>query len=125
MFGAWVTANMSKHISRPIVHLTVPITLNASQLAMDDERLKNPPGKGQKDYFDEQLERIRDIRSWARPPGRPWPAEHHFARGETHWMLLLPPLVTAALVIWAGVFADSPFSPLAWVKLIAEREYGP
>ena len=31
--------------------------------AMDDERLKNPPGPGQKDYFDEQLERIRDIRS--------------------------------------------------------------
>ncbi len=30
---------------------------------MDDERLMNPPGKGQKDYFDEQLERIRDIRS--------------------------------------------------------------
>ena len=30
---------------------------------MDDERLKNPLGKGQKDYFDEQLERIRDIRS--------------------------------------------------------------
>lgn len=30
---------------------------------MDDERLKNPPGKGQQDYFDEQLERIRDIRS--------------------------------------------------------------
>lgn len=30
---------------------------------MDDERLKNPPGKGQKDYFDELLERIRDVRS--------------------------------------------------------------
>ena len=30
---------------------------------MDDERLKNPPGKGQQDYFDELLERIRDIRS--------------------------------------------------------------
>ena len=30
---------------------------------MDDKRLKNPLGKGQKDYFDEQLERIRDIRS--------------------------------------------------------------
>jgi hypothetical protein len=30
---------------------------------MDDERLKNPPGSGQKDYFEEQLERIRDIRS--------------------------------------------------------------
>lgn len=30
---------------------------------MDDERLKNPPGQGQTDYFDEQLARIRDIRS--------------------------------------------------------------
>ncbi len=30
---------------------------------MDDERLKNPPGPGQRDYFEEQLERIRDIRS--------------------------------------------------------------
>ena len=31
--------------------------------AMDDERLKNPPGPGHVDYFDELLERIRDIRS--------------------------------------------------------------
>lgn len=30
---------------------------------MDDERLRNPPGKGHIDYFDELLERIRDIRS--------------------------------------------------------------
>lgn len=30
---------------------------------MDDERLKNPPGPGQPDYFDELLARIRDIRS--------------------------------------------------------------
>ena len=30
---------------------------------MDDERLKNPPGNGHIDYFDELLERIRDIRS--------------------------------------------------------------
>ena len=30
---------------------------------MDDERLKNPPGRGHKDYFDELLERIRDIRA--------------------------------------------------------------
>jgi hypothetical protein len=30
---------------------------------MDDERLKNPPGPGQTDYFEEQLARIRDIRS--------------------------------------------------------------
>jgi hypothetical protein len=30
---------------------------------MDDERLKNPPGPGQTDYFDELLERIREIRA--------------------------------------------------------------
>lgn len=30
---------------------------------MDDERLKNPPGPGYTDYFDELLERIRDIRA--------------------------------------------------------------
>jgi hypothetical protein len=30
---------------------------------MDDERLKNPPGLDQPDYFDELLERIRDIRA--------------------------------------------------------------
>lgn len=30
---------------------------------MDDERLKNPPGPGYVDYFDELLERIRDIRA--------------------------------------------------------------
>lgn len=31
--------------------------------AMDDQRLKNPNNPFGKDYFDEQLERIRDIRS--------------------------------------------------------------
>ena len=31
--------------------------------ALDDERLKNPPGPGHRDYFDELLERIRDIRA--------------------------------------------------------------
>src|SRR6185312_14441878 len=30
---------------------------------MDDERLKNPPGPDVPDYFDELLERIRDIRA--------------------------------------------------------------
>lgn len=31
--------------------------------ALDDERLRNPPGLGVPDYFDELLERIRDIRA--------------------------------------------------------------
>ncbi len=64
-------------------------------------------------------------RAYFRPPPEKWPAEHRFGKWETHWMLLLPMLVTAALVILAGVFAESPFSPLAWAKLITHREYEP
>lgn len=48
-FRQWATGLLSEYLVKGFV--------------MDDERLKNPPGKGQKDYFDEQLERIRDIRS--------------------------------------------------------------
>ncbi len=64
-------------------------------------------------------------RVWFLSPPEKWPHEHYYGKSETQWMLLLPPLVTAALTIWAGVFAESPFSPLAWVKLIAARDYGP
>jgi multicomponent Na+:H+ antiporter subunit D len=64
-------------------------------------------------------------RAWFLDPPPNWPHEHRFGRLETHWMLLAAPLVTAALVVWAGVFAESSFSPLTWVKLIAGREYGP
>ena len=48
-FRQWATARLSEYLVKGFV--------------MDDERLKNPPGKGQKDYFDELLERIRDVRS--------------------------------------------------------------
>lgn len=48
-FRQWVTPLLSEYLVKGFT--------------MDDERLKNPPGKGYKDYFDEQLERIRDIRS--------------------------------------------------------------
>jgi hypothetical protein len=48
-FRQWATGLLSEYLIKGF--------------AMDDERLKNPPDKGQKDYFDEQLERIRDIRS--------------------------------------------------------------
>lgn len=48
-FRQWATARLSEYLAKGFV--------------MDDERLKNPPGKGQKDYFDELLDRIRDIRS--------------------------------------------------------------
>ena len=48
-FRQWATACLSEYLVKGFT--------------MDDERLKNPPGKGQKDYFDELLERIRDIRA--------------------------------------------------------------
>ena len=48
-FRQWATARLSEYLVKGFT--------------MDDERLKKPPGKGQKDYFDELLERIRDIRS--------------------------------------------------------------
>jgi hypothetical protein len=48
-FRQWATARLSEYLVKGFT--------------MDDERLKNPPGKGQTDYFDELLERIRDIRA--------------------------------------------------------------
>jgi hypothetical protein len=48
-FRQWATARLSEYLVKGFT--------------MDDERLKNLPGPGQKDYFDEQLERVRDIRS--------------------------------------------------------------
>ena len=49
-FRQWATARLSEYLVKGFT--------------MDDERLKNPPGKGQKDYFDELLERIREIRAF-------------------------------------------------------------
>ena len=48
-FRQWATERLSEYLVKGFT--------------MDDERLKNPPGKGQTDYFDELLARIRDIRS--------------------------------------------------------------
>jgi hypothetical protein len=48
-FRQWATARLSEYLVKGFT--------------MDDERLKNPPGTGQTDYFDELLERIRAIRA--------------------------------------------------------------
>jgi len=63
--------------------------------------------------------------AWFKERQGPWPDDHAHGSGEGHWMLLAPPLVTAALVVAAGVLANAPFSPLEWVRLITEKEYGP
>ena len=48
-FRQWATAKLSEYLVKGFV--------------LDDERLKNPPSPGIPDYFDEMLERIRDIRA--------------------------------------------------------------
>ncbi len=64
--------------------------------------------------------------AWFKQPAGPWPADRRFGgRFETRITLLVPPLLTAFLIVAAGLLANAPFSPLAWVKLIVAREYGP
>jgi hypothetical protein len=48
-FRQWATARLAEYLVKGFV--------------LDDERLKNPPGPGTADYFDDLLERIRDIRA--------------------------------------------------------------
>lgn len=48
-FRQWATLRLEEYLRKGFV--------------MDDERLKNPPGPGVPDHFDELLERIRDIRA--------------------------------------------------------------
>ncbi|MEW5849102.1 MAG: virulence RhuM family protein [Myxococcota bacterium] len=48
-FRQWATAKLNEYLTKGFV--------------IDDERLKNPPGPGVPDYFDELLARIRDIRA--------------------------------------------------------------
>ena len=59
--------------------------------------------------------------AWFAAPAEPWPAAA--GRRETGWLLLAPPLITAAATLAAGLFAASGFSPLEWAKLITAREY--
>lgn len=64
-------------------------------------------------------------RAWFLDPVGPWPDEQHQAHqgAETHWMLLWPALSTAAFALVIGLLANTPYSPLEWARLIAEREY--
>ena len=48
-FRRWATERLAEYLVKGFV--------------LDDERLRNPPGPGVPDYFDELLERIRDIRA--------------------------------------------------------------
>jgi len=63
--------------------------------------------------------------AWFDPPPKEWPHERSFGRKETAWMLLLPPLATAAATLVWGLFASMPGTPLDWVQFIAARKYAP
>lgn len=63
--------------------------------------------------------------AWFREPRGPWREPMPRRRLETKWLLLAPTLVAALCVVLVGLAANSPLSPLAWVRLIAAREFGP
>lgn len=69
---------------------------------------------------------------WFEEQSTPWKNDHSklrlegFSKSsglEAHWMLLLPPLLTAFGALVFGLFASTNVSPLAWSTLIATREY--
>jgi multicomponent Na+:H+ antiporter subunit D len=64
-------------------------------------------------------------RAWLKPAPAAWPDETIpvCGRRETAWLLLLPPLVTAAAVVAAGILADAPYGIVQWARLITAREY--
>lgn len=64
-------------------------------------------------------------RAWFRRPPLHWPNESIARRGlrETTLLLLAPPLAGALAVVAAAIFADAPWSPVSWARLIAAREY--
>ncbi|MFQ3535017.1 MAG: monovalent cation/H+ antiporter subunit D family protein [Aggregatilineales bacterium] len=60
-------------------------------------------------------------RAWFKTQQAPWPEEHNFGgRLETHWMLLMPPIVTGFFALFLGVL---PFMLRSLVELIIMREY--
>lgn len=61
--------------------------------------------------------------AWFGTQTAPWPEERSFGRFETRLSLLLPPLITAVIVIVLGTLANAQFSPLTWVNFII-RGYG-
>lgn len=71
-------------------------------------------------YFLPILHRI-----WFRPQRGPWPDERFRQCHDTHPLLLIPTLATAAFSVVAGLFASLPYSPLYWATVVVGREYLP
>jgi len=63
--------------------------------------------------------------AWFDAPPAEWPEERDYGGKETAWLLLLPPLATAAATLVWGLLASMPGTPLDWVQFIAARKYAP
>jgi multicomponent Na+:H+ antiporter subunit D len=63
--------------------------------------------------------------AWFKKPTGNWPAEQKFGAYETSLLLLMPPIVTALLVVLLGLFASLAFSPLSWTEFIVVKEFAP
>jgi len=63
------------------------------------------------------------ISAWFGKQQGEWPEEMYIGPYETRLMLLVPPLITAFIVLAAGLVANAQISPLAWVRFIV-RGYG-
>jgi len=61
--------------------------------------------------------------AYFREPVLPWPREGHPGPYETHLSLIVPPVLTALLVVVMGIAASSVWSPLSWVELLVARIY--
>lgn len=64
-------------------------------------------------------------KGWFQEPDGPWEEHKPTTWFEAPWMLLLPCLLTAALSLAAGLFANADWSPLALARIIAAKEYVP
>ncbi|MEX2577494.1 MAG: proton-conducting transporter membrane subunit [Verrucomicrobiales bacterium] len=59
--------------------------------------------------------------AWFKEPDGGWPEK--IGRFEAPWMLLLPPLTTAAATIGVGIWASAPYTPADLARQVAELMY--
>ncbi len=58
--------------------------------------------------------------AWFKPPNPEWANEEPTGRWEADARMLFPMVITGVLSIWAGLFANTQFSPLALARAIVD-----
>jgi multicomponent Na+:H+ antiporter subunit D len=63
--------------------------------------------------------------AWFKEQEGEWPDDSgRVGPWETHWMLIVPPAITAIISLLVGLLANSALSPLNWVRFIVHTGYG-